>query len=320
MSELLRIEDLVVRYPVSARGYLNAVDGVSLSIARGEALGLVGESGCGKSSLGKAIVGLAPVHSGSIRLPSAPIAVRGRGAKAFSRAIQIIFQDPYASLNPRMSLRQTLVEPLRVHGMVSRGAANQRVDELLDLVGLPRAIAESYPHEVSGGQRQRIGIARALALEPELIICDEAVSALDVSVQAQILNLLADLKDRLNLTLLFISHDVGVIRHVSDRVAVMYLGQIQELAASEALFSDPAHPYTKALIRSVPLPYQLRPPITLPGDLPDPVNPPHGCRFHTRCPEAEPSCAEQRQMLTKANARRLVRCWKCRSGRQIPVG
>lgn len=314
MSTLLTLRDLVVRYPTrkaGKAGFLNAVDGVSLSLQTGETLGLVGESGCGKSSLGNAIVGLSPVSEGDLLFRGTPVRWRDRqGNKTLRRAIQMIFQDPYASLNPRMSVRQTLAEALLVHRIVPRTDVAARVLELLDMVGLAAQTLDAYPHEISGGQRQRVGIARALSVQPEIIICDEAVSALDVSVQAQILNLLGELKAELGLTLLFISHDVGVIRHVSDRVAVMYLGQIQELAASEHLFTQPQHPYTRTLIASVPK-YNSRAPLSgLRGDLPDPARPPEGCRFHTRCPRAVPQCRTDAQVLAKKGQARLVRCWR----------
>ena len=320
MDELLRIEDAVVRYPArgaGGRGNLTAVDGVTLSLKRGETVGLVGESGCGKSSLGKAIVGLVPLASGCIRFRGDVLHQPGSRMAAGTRQhIQMIFQDPYSSLNPRMTVGQTLSEPLRAHRLAAPSEIPSRLEDLLDKVGLPSRTVSRYPHELSGGQRQRVGIARALSVEPEVIICDEAVSALDVSVQAQILNLLAGLKEKLGLSLLFISHDVGVIRHVSDRVTVMYLGQIVESAPSEALFMSPGHPYTRSLIGSLPrltVDLQRSGPL-LTGDLPDPMSPPSGCRFRTRCPEVAAICAKDQQPLISVAPGRTVRCWRASSG------
>ena len=284
MTTFLSVEDMVVRYASSKNVFIRAVDGVNLSIAKGETLSLVGESGCGKSSLGKAIVGLAPVHAGVIRLRGEEVTWGSKETNPkLRRSVQMVFQDPYASLNPRMSVGQTITEALQVHQVVSPDKKAGRVSELLDRVGLPDRFLNYFPHQLSGGQRQRVGIARALAVEPELIICDEAVSALDVSVQAQILNLLEKLKQDLGLTLLFISHDVGVVRHVSDKVAVMYLGQIQELADSETLFT---------------------------GELPDPANPPKGCRFASRCQFAVQEGCTTEQTLRNVCPNHIVRCWK----------
>jgi oligopeptide/dipeptide ABC transporter ATP-binding protein len=295
---LLELEGLKVHYslggrmPWQQRETLHAVDGVDLEIAAGETLGLVGESGCGKSTLGRAVVGLCDPTAGVVRFRGAALdATRERSQR---RRIQMVFQDPYASLNPRMTVRQTLAELLRVHDMVPRDAVEARCRELLDLVGLgPRAL-DAHPRQFSGGQRQRVAIARALALDPELLIADEPVSALDVSVQATVLNLLEELRDRLGLTVLLIAHNMAVVRHVSDRVAVMYLGRIVETAPTAELFTNPRHPYTQGLLRAVPrlVPGRASEAAAVVGDPPSPIDVPSGCRFHPRCPIAqEPLCS-----------------------------
>ena len=296
----LRVRDLTMHFPVTAGvfrhvvGYVRAVDGVSFDIERGETLGLVGESGCGKSTTGRLLLRLLGATGGSVQFEGAPVfTLQGDALRALRRDMQIVFQDPFASLNPRMTIRDTLAEPFIIHGR--RHEARARVPELLHRVGLSPEHAGRYPHQFSGGQRQRIGIARALALAPKLVVCDEPVSALDVSIQAQILNLLQDLQHNLALTYLFIAHDLSVVRHISDRVAVMYLGQIVEQGDADTLFSRPAHPYTQALLSAVPAidPRRRRTRVALTGDVPSAASPPPGCRFHTRCPYAQPHCRDQ---------------------------
>jgi oligopeptide/dipeptide ABC transporter ATP-binding protein len=292
---LLRTDGLKVHFPITEGilferkvGAVRAVDGVSLEVRRGETLGLVGESGCGKSTYARAVIRLVDATDGKIFFDGTDVtALRGDGLRRMRRRMQMIFQDPYASLNPRMTIGSMLTEPLRVHG-ISRGRdAAKRAQELIATVGLPRNAINRYPHEFSGGQRQRAGIARALAVQPEFIAADEAVSALDVSIQAQIINLLSDLQRQFNLTYLFIAHDLSVVRHISDRIAVMYLGEVVELSPSKELYDHPLHPYTVALVSAVPIPdpkiETRRKRMILRGDVPSPANPPSGCRFHTRC-------------------------------------
>jgi len=312
LTSLLEIEALDVRYR-TRRGVLRAVDGVDLSVGAGETLGLVGESGCGKSSLGKSIMRLVDAYSGSIRLDGVDITrLAGRRLRPHRRRFQMVFQDPAASLNPRQRVGDLLEEPLALYRIGDRAERRARVRELMAQVGLHADVATRLPHEFSGGQRQRIAIARALALEPSLIVCDEPVSALDVSLQAQILNLLSDLQRSQGMAYLFISHDLSVVQHLADRIAVMYLGQIIEIASRAALWRHPAHPYTQALIAAVPRmdPGRRRNVAArlLPGDLPNPYEPPAGCRFHTRCPFAMPSCREHAPALTKLAPDHAVAC------------
>ncbi|CAN1559291.1 AppF ABC-type oligopeptide transport system, ATPase component [Rhabdaerophilaceae bacterium] len=313
---LLEIENLVKHYPVRrnlaqiALGReekrVRAVDGVSFSINPGQTLGLVGESGCGKTSVGRAIVHLHPPTSGTIRLEGEEVTgLSGQNLQDFRRHVQFVFQDPYASLNPRMTIGETIGEPLRNFGLGDAREREARVLDLLARVGLHEDQIDRYPHEFSGGQRQRIGIARALALAPKLIVLDEPVSALDISVQAQVINLLMDLQRDLGVSYLIIAHDLAVVEHISMRVAVMYLGKIVEIAEKRLLFSSPRHPYTKALLSAVPVPEAnaKRERILLKGDLPSPIAPPSGCRFHTRCPWAQEICASKEPVLLEVEHR-----------------
>lgn len=299
---LLSVENLCTRYPgKSGEPPVQAVTDVSLSIEPGEVLGIVGESGCGKSTLARTILRLCDAHSGTIRFNDKDITkMSRRELKTIRRDMQVVFQDPFGSLNPRHTVHTIISEPLRVHGVGSIDEQNSRVQELLNLVGLPESAAQRMPHEFSGGQRQRIAIARALALQPKLLIADESVSALDVSIQSQIINLLGDLQKELGLALLFISHDVSVVRHLSDRIAVMYLGHIVETGYTESVIDNPQHPYTQALMSAVPgWGNKNAKRIVLQGELPDPSNPPQGCVFNTRCSEAMPQCRENRPTLQR---------------------
>lgn len=277
----------------ATKRYLRAVDNVSFSIQRGETLGLVGESGCGKTTTGRLVLRLIEPTGGSVKFRGADVLSKSPGEmRRLRQDMQIIFQDPFGALNPRMTAGELIIEPMVIHGVGDTVSRERRLRQLLDLVGLTPAHASRFPHEFSGGQRQRLCIARAISLEPEFIVCDEAVSALDVSVQAQVLNLLQDLKRELGLTYLFISHDLGVVRHISERVAVMYLGQIVEMGPRAAIFESPSHPYTQALLSAVPSAAKGRRSFfTIPGDVPSAANPPAGCRFHTRCPIAQPICS-----------------------------
>ncbi|HEY6729384.1 MAG TPA: ABC transporter ATP-binding protein [Polyangiaceae bacterium] len=304
---LLTAADVRISFS-TPRGTLRAVDGVDLELGDSETVALVGESGCGKSTLAKGIVGLEPLAGGRISFQGEPLDHQ-RERFRISRQLQMVFQDPDASLNPRLTLNQALAEPLRIHGIVPRAAEEAAVCDLLERVGIDPVLRNRYPHELSGGQKQRVCIARALAVKPKLLILDEAVSALDVSVRAQILNLLSDLKRDLGLAYLFITHDLGVVRQFADRVYVMYLGQMVEVARAEELFSTPEHPYTQALLASVPrleVGSFRREPVLL-GDVPSPLSPPAGCRFHTRCPKVFDRCQEAPPVVSLANRR--VRCW-----------
>ena len=312
---LVRVENVVKHFPAGLGTSVKAVDGVSFEIREGETLGLVGESGCGKSTLARLVTQLIPVTSGHIYLGDVELTrLRGEKLRQQRRQLQMIFQDPFASLDPRMTVGDIIAEPLDNFG-VSRGKKrSERVQELLRLVGLNPNFNNRYPHEFSGGQRQRIGIARALALSPKLVVCDEAISALDVSIQAQIVNLLEDLQQKLKLTYLFIAHDLSVVRHISDRVMVMYLGKVVEIADSVSTYSSPKHPYTKALLSAIPVPdpkiQRGRRLVELSGEIPSPVNPPSGCRFHTRCPIARvpTPCAETEPPLEEKMRDHLAAC------------
>jgi oligopeptide/dipeptide ABC transporter ATP-binding protein len=294
-GELVRVRGLFKHFPVAGgEDVVRAVDGVTFEIYRGETLGLVGESGCGKSTVGRCLLRLMEPTRGELYFEDKDVlSLSGKDLRALRREMQIIFQDPYASLNPRMKVREIVGEPLLVHGVGSKQERRERVAELLTKVGLDPGYMNRFPHEFSGGQRQRIGIARALALNPKLIVADEPVSALDVSVQAQVVNLLEDLQQEFNLTYLFISHGLAVVEHISDRVAVMYLGRVVEIASAADLYANPLHPYTRALLSAIPVPdpTRKRERIVLRGDVPTPIDPPAGCRFHTRCPDAIPECS-----------------------------
>jgi len=329
MNQILTVENLVKHFPIRKGvvprtvGYVRAVDNISFSIEQGSTLALVGESGCGKTTAGRTILRLLEPTSGRVVFDGRDVfSLKEREMRLLRREMQIIFQDPYGSLNPRMTVGAIIEEPLLVHGInlnsdnqsrkpsSKRQQARERARELLDLVGLAPEHMSRYPHEFSGGQRQRICIARALALNPKFIVCDEAVSALDVSIQAQILNLLRELQQRFNLTYLFIAHDLAVVRHISDRVAVMYLGEIVEEADTEEIFARPLHPYTQALLASipVPIPNTKRERVHIEGDAPTPINPPEGCRFHTRCPLAIEECRKQPPPLIEIHPNHRVAC------------
>ena len=317
---LLRVDDLVMHFPIYRGvfqrqvGAVRAVDGVSFEVKRGETLGLVGESGCGKSTTGRTILQLYKPTAGSVNFDGVDlVALKGESMRHMRRKIQMIFQDPYASLNPRMTVEQLVGEPLIVHNVATGEEIKQRVAHLLDLVKLNPAFGSRYPHEFSGGQRQRIGVARAQALQPSFVICDEPISALDVSIQAQVVNLLEELQEQFNLTYLFIAHDLSMVKHISDRVAVMYLGVIVELASRDELYSKPLHPYTQALLSAVPIPDPVadakRQRTILKGDVPSPVNPPSGCRFRTRCPIAQEVCSQSRPEFREIRPGHFVACF-----------
>ena len=309
---LVSLRDVYKTFP-SGRQTVRAVDGVSLDIKQGETLGLVGESGCGKSTLGRVVTQLQPASAGSIWFEGKDLAnLRGEELRQMRRRVQMIFQDPYGSLNPRMTVGNIIGEPLRNFGLAKGKERDAQVQEIMRVCGLNPNFNNRYPHEFSGGQRQRIGIARSLILRPSFIVADEPISALDVSIQAQIINLLEQLQDDFNLTYLFIAHDLSVVRHLSDRVAVMYLGVIVEVADSLELYDNPLHPYTTALLQSIPVPDPVvekdRKPIILHGEIPSPINPPSACRFHTRCPIAQPICSEVRPELADHGNGHLAAC------------
>ncbi|HZQ01277.1 MAG TPA: dipeptide ABC transporter ATP-binding protein [Reyranella sp.] len=311
---LLKLDDLAVHFTVGGAlsggvRTLKAVDGVSLEVKQGECLGLVGESGCGKSTLALSIMGLVPPTRGAIALDGQDVARRDRLQTA--RTVQMVFQDPYASLNPRQTVRRTLADPLRIHGVGDKHEVAARVADMMEKVGLRPEHADRYPHEFSGGQRQRIGIARALILRPKLVICDEPVSALDVSIRAQIINLLLDLKEQMGLSYIMISHDLGVVEHVSDRVAVMYLGRIVEQGGWQEIFEDPRHPYTRALIAAIPDPFRRNTAVTRQkarGEIASALNPPSGCHFHPRCPLKAERCASEVPALEAVAAGHRAAC------------
>ncbi len=328
---LVEAKDIFKYFPIYAGltsrhvADVRAVDGVSFTIQEGETLGLVGESGSGKTTVGRLLLRLLPATKGEIDFEDQNILTMNRGdIRRLRRSVQIIFQDPFASLNPRMSIGEIVAEPIRIHGLAKGKEVDDRVRELLGLVGLQPYHANRYPHEFSGGQRQRVGIARALAVQPRFIVCDEPVSALDVSIQAQVINLLEDLQAKFKLTYLFIAHDLSVVRHISTRVAVMYVGKIVELAYRDALYESPLHPYTQALLSAIPIPDPVvekrRKRVVLTGDIPSPVNPPPGCRFHTRCPIAFERCSVEEPPLREYAPGHFAAChWVEEHGGQAPA-
>lgn len=314
---LLQVEELVKYFPIRRGvlqrtvGHVKAVDGISFAVNQGETLGVVGESGCGKSTMGRSVLRLIEPTKGKVTFNGKNVlSLNKPEMRAMRREMQIVFQDPYASLNPRYTIGQTLLEPMKIHNLHSPGERMQKVHSLLERVGLASEYARRFPHEFSGGQRQRVGIARALAVNPKLVILDEPVAALDVSVQSQVLNLLEDLQDEFHLTYVFIAHDLSVVRHISDRVMVLYLGRMAEVADSEELFTNPLHPYTKALLSAIPVPDPdaKRERIILQGDLPSPANPPSGCPFHTRCPVAVDKCWQEVPAWREVKSSHHVAC------------
>jgi oligopeptide transport system ATP-binding protein len=316
---ILKVDDLKMHFPIYRGvfqrqvGAVRAVDGISFDVKRGETLGLVGESGCGKSTTGRTILQLYKATAGQVHFEGMDLMkLRREELRKTRRRMQMIFQDPYASLNPRMTVEQIVGEPLMVHNIATGKEIQERVEYLLKIVGLNPGFASRYPHEFSGGQRQRIGVARALSLQPSFIVCDEPISALDVSIQAQVVNLLEELQQEFNLAYLFIAHDLSMVRHISRRVAVMYLGVIVELSERDELYHKPLHPYTQALLSAVPIPDPVaaakRKRVILEGDVPSPANPPSGCRFRTRCPIAEATCAESRPEFREVSPGHFVAC------------
>lgn len=317
-EELIRVEHLKKFFPVRAgmlqrtKDWVKAVDDVSFTIQRGECLGLVGESGCGKTTVGRSLLRLIEPSDGRVYLNNLDVCrLRGKDLKELRRRMQIIFQDPYASLDPRLPVGESVMEGLEIHKVGSHQERYEIMLEYLRMVGLEEYHSRRYPHEFSGGQRQRIGIARALAVKPDFVICDEPVSALDVSIQSQVLNILKDLQSSLELTYLFIAHNLSVVEHISNRVAVMYLGKIVELASRDELFLEPLHPYTQALISAIPLPDPKvkRSRIILKGDVPSPLHPPSGCRFHPRCPVVRPECSQQEPEFKEIKPGHFIACW-----------
>ncbi|HHW67067.1 MAG: oligopeptide transport system ATP-binding protein [Epulopiscium sp.] len=310
---LIKVRNLKKYFEVEKGVYLKAVDDISFDIYKGETLGLVGESGCGKSTTGRTLLNIYPATEGTIEFKGQDISkLKGKAAKDFTKSAQMIFQDPYASLNPRMLVSNIIGEGIDIHNLLKGQDRIDRIHELLELVGLNKEHANRFPHEFSGGQRQRIGIARALAVNPEFIVCDEPISALDVSIQAQVVNLLEELQQKMGLTYLFIAHDLSMVRYISDRVAVMYLGSIVELADSDELYENPIHPYTKALLSAIPIPdpeiQRKRERIVLQGDVPSPINPPKGCKFVDRCPMATEKCRAERPALQEVKPGHYVAC------------
>ena len=321
MQKLVEIKDLTMDYPIKSdfsaftknNDYIRALSHVNLDINKGEILGLVGESGCGKSTLGKAVLSLIKPEGFVFYENKNILEMNNCELKDFRKKAQMIFQNPYSSLNPRMTVYSILREPLVVHGIRDKKIINEKINKIIELTGLSNDDLKRYPHEFSGGQRQRIAIARALVLEPEFVVADEPVSALDVSIQAQIIMLLKDLKEKLNLTVLFISHDLGVVKYLSDRIAVMYLGDIVEIATAKELFENPVHPYTRALISAVPSIHEVASEIKLVGDLPSPQNPPLACKFHTRCPYKMEICTQKIPEITKLSETHFAKCYMCNS-------
>ncbi|MCY6482774.1 ATP-binding cassette domain-containing protein [Clostridium aestuarii] len=313
---LIEVKNLKKHFKVGKNALLKAVDDVSFSIKKGETLGLVGESGCGKTTCGRTVLGLYSATDGEVLFEGTDIhKLKGKDKKEFTKKAQIIFQDPYASLNPRMTVGDIVSEGMDIHGLYTGKERTEKIYKLLELVGLNKEHASRFPHEFSGGQRQRIGIARALAVEPEFIVCDEPISALDVSIQAQVVNLLIDLQEKLGLTYLFIAHDLSMVKHISDRVGVMYLGNMVELAASGELYDNPLHPYTKALLSAIPVPdpdiEKRKSRIMLEGEVPSPINPKPGCKFVARCKYAKSICNQQRPELREVKKGHFVACHLC---------